>query len=207
VPGKAPVVVVNMLKPRSVSVLIASLAALVPASVAPARVAEDHAARGSVAVAARGCGPSSLLPRHANLGRIAHITACLINRQRAAHGLRPVRANGALSRAARRHSEDMVGRAYFSHDTPQGVGVVQRIAASGYASGGHACALGENIAAATGPFSTPASIVRMWMNSPGHRANILSPIYRDAGVGVAFGYPGSPGRRGATFTQDFGRRC
>jgi uncharacterized protein YkwD len=199
-----------MLKPRSVFVLIASLAflaALLPAGIAPARVPEGPAARGPVALTARGCGPSSLLPTHANVGRIGDITACLVNRQRAAHGLRPLRANAALNRAARRHSEDMVGRAYFSHDTPQGVGIAQRIAATGYTSGGHACALGENIAAATGHFSTPASIVRMWMNSAGHRANILSASYRDAGVGVAFGYPGAPGWRGATFTQDFGRRC
>lgn len=198
-----------MLKPRSIFVLIASLAslaALAQAGLAPARVPEGPA-RGPLALIARGCGPGSLRPTHANVGRIAHITSCLINRKRAAHGLRPLRANGALSRAARRHSEDMVGRAYFSHDTPQGVGIVQRIAASGYTSGGRACALGENIAAATGPFSTPASIVHMWMNSPGHRANILSASYRDAGVGVAFGYPGAPGWRGATITQDFGLRC
>jgi uncharacterized protein YkwD len=144
------------------------------------------------------------MPTRANLARVAHITACLINKQRAARGLRPLRVNAALGRAAQGHSADMVGRGYFSHDTPQGVGPAQRISQSGYAS---ACALGENIAAATGGFATPASIVNMWMSSPGHRANILSPTYTDTGLGVAYGYPAVHGAHGATFTQDFGARC
>jgi uncharacterized protein YkwD len=101
----------------------------------------------------------------------------------------------------------MVGHGYFSHTTPQGVGPAQRIAQSGYPAGHPMCALGENIAAATGSFATPASIVNMWMSSPGHRANILSPMYTDTGLGVAYGYPAAPGAQGATFTQDFGDRC
>ena len=156
--------------------------------------------------AARTCGPTSLLPRRANVQLIARITLCLINRQRAAHGLAPLHANGPLSRAARGHSQDMVARGYFSHYTPEGASPFARILRAGYTARRRACAMGENIAAGTGPLSTPASIVRMWMNSPGHRENILSPAYRDTGVGVAFGYPGARGR-GATYTEDFGAHC
>jgi uncharacterized protein YkwD len=45
------------------------------------------------------------------------------------------------------------------------------------------------------------------MNSPNHRANILSRSYQDTGMGVAFGYPGAQGYRGATYTEDFGAHC
>jgi uncharacterized protein YkwD len=121
--------------------------------------------------------------------------------------MRPLRVNGPLMRAARGHSSDMVGRGYFSHDTPQGVSPFARMLQAGYAAQRRACAMGENIAAATGPLSTPASIVGMWINSNGHRANILSPTYRDTGLGVAYGYPGARHARGATYTQDFGRHC
>jgi uncharacterized protein YkwD len=197
-----------MPKPRPALLVFACLAALAPAGPAFSQPlgARAAAAAPPFAVSARGCGPTSLRPRRTNVRRIASITLCLINRQRAAHGLRPLRANGPLSRAARGHSVDMVRRGYFSHNTPQGVSPFQRMRQTGYGSKRRACALGENIAAGTGPFSTPASIVRMWMNSSGHRANILSSSYRDTGVGVAYGYPGSH-LRGATYTQDFGARC
>ena len=193
-----------MVTPRSALPVLICAAALATAGSALARSAESHRAAVPSAHAARGCGRTSLTPRRSNLRLLAQITLCLINRQRGAHGLRPLQPDGALTRAARGHSADMVNRAYFSHDTPQGVNPFQRMGQSGYR---RACALGENLAAATGPFSTPASIVRMWMNSPDHRANILSRSYRDTGMGVAFGYPGAQGYRGATYTEDFGAHC
>jgi len=187
--------------------VLTAVAALVPATTASAQTAREPGGARPLARAARGCGPGGLMPTPSNIARITRITACLINQQRTAYGLPPLRANGALGRAARGHSADMVGRGYFSHDTPQGVGPAQRISHSGYLSGGRMCALGENIAAATGSFATPAAIVNMWMSSPGHRANILSRAYRDTGLGVAYGYPAVRSAHGATFTQDFGARC
>ena len=65
--------------------------------------------------------------------------------------------------------------------------------------------MGENLAWATGVESTPAGIMRDWMASPGHRANILRRSYRDVGVGVVIGVP-SDGTIGATYTADFGAR-
>lgn len=149
------------------------------------------------------CAGQSLIPRRGNIARIARVTLCLINRQRTAHGLRPLRLNGALARSARAHSSSMVAHRYFSHDSLDGASPFHRIHRSGY---GRACALGENIAAGVGRLGTPGAIVRAWMNSPGHRANILNPRYRDTGLGVAYGFPGLR-RRGATFTEDLGQRC
>ena len=101
----------------------------------------------------------------------------------------------------------MVAHQYFSHDSLDGGSPFQRIAQFGYPGHGHACALGENIAAGVRSSGTPAAIVNAWMNSPDHRANILNGSYRDAGMGVAYGYPGIRHARGATFTEDFGVRC
>jgi uncharacterized protein YkwD len=197
-----------MPKPRPAhQALLCAATASAGVSIVPGAGATSATSRSAAAHTARGCGPTSLRPRRNNVQIIAAITICLINRQRAAHGVRPLHVNGALMRAARGHSIDMVSHGYFSHDTPQGVSPFARMLHAGYAAKRRACAMGENIAAATGPFSTPASIVRMWMNSPGHRANILSSTYRDTGLGVAYGYPGARRARGATYTQDFGRHC
>jgi uncharacterized protein YkwD len=167
---------------------LAALALLAPAASAPGR--------------SRGCGNTRLVPRHRNLSQVAHITLCLINRQRTAHGLRPLHENARLDRAAGAHSADMVAHAYFSHG-----GLSGRVIRSGYRARRRLCALGENIAAGTGRFATPAAIVSMWMQSSGHRANILAHSYRDSGIGVAYGYPGAHGMRGATYTEEFASRC
>jgi uncharacterized protein YkwD len=177
-----------MPKPHSVLLpVLCALALLASAASAPA---------------AAGCGPARLVPRRGNLARIAQITFCLLNRDRIAHGLRPLHHNAALARAAASHSTDMVARGYFSHE-----GLSARVSRSGYSRGRRLCAFGENIAAATGPYATPAAIVKMWLQSPGHRANILARSFHDGGIGVANGYPGARGWRGATYTEDFGSRC
>jgi uncharacterized protein YkwD len=194
-----------MPQPRSALLPLLCVLALVGAAGALARTGtvRTHRAR---AQAARSCGPTRLMPTRRDIRQFARITFCLINRQRTSHGLRPLRFNAALARSAARHSADMVAHGYFSHDSRDGASPFQRILDSGYAGHRHACALGENIAAGEFRMGSPAAIVNMWMNSPGHRDNILSASYRDSGVGVAYGFPGTHAR-GATFTQDFGRRC
>jgi len=191
-----------MLKLRPALLLLLCAAAFATFGAAYAEAASS----GQTAHAAGGCGNASMRPRHSNIGQIAQITLCLINRQRAAHGLRPLRDNGRLDDIARAHSSDMVRHRYFSHYTLSGVSPFQRILGSGYGSGHSVCTMGENIAAATGSSATPAGIVNLWMNSPDHRANILNGSYRDSGMGVAFGFPGHP-NAGATYTEDFARRC
>ena len=98
----------------------------------------------------------------------------------------------------------MVARGYFDHVSPSGVGPLARIRRAGYLPSGGGFAIAENIAAAGGP-ATPAAAVSLWMPSRGHRANILSPAYRDTGIGVATGMPARVGSgRGATYTEHFG---
>ena len=71
----------------------------------------------------------------------------------------------------------------------------------GYIPSGRAWAVGENLAWGTGPLGTPAAIVRAWMNSPGHRANILDPRFRQIGLGIVAGNPAGRGRSGATYAR------
>ena len=65
-------------------------------------------------------------------------------------------------------------------------------------------AIGENLAWGTGALATPASIMQAWMNSPGHRENILDPEYREIGIGVVAGNPSTATGAGATYANAFG---
>lgn len=87
-------------------------------------------------------------------------------------------SNPLLEIAAQRHSEDMALRGYVDHVSPDGVNPTTRLAEVGYSWSRY----GENIAAG---HDSPASVVEGWMNSPGHRANILNCDFREIGVGYA----------------------
>jgi len=141
--------------------------------------------------------------------RASAATLCLLNRQRAAHGLRPLHRNRALATAAARHSRDMARRNFFAHTAPGGVTFADRIRGARYRPRG-GWSIGENIAWGSGRLASPAAIVRGWMRSPGHRANILDGRFRAIGVGVARGVPyaasAGVGRRGALYTTDFGSK-
>jgi uncharacterized protein YkwD len=120
----------------------------------------------------------------------------LVNAERQAQGLHPLTSDERLANAARGHSEDMGLQDYFSHDSLDGRHFFDRIVEAGYAY--NHC--GENIAAG---YPTPKAVVQGWMDSPGHRANILDPAFCDIGVGYAY-VGGST--YGHYWTQDFGRR-
>jgi uncharacterized protein YkwD len=129
---------------------------------------------------------------------------CEINAVRRAAGLAPIRATRKLRVAARRHSEDMVARRYFSHVSPSGATVRDRVARVGYLRGARSTRVGENIGWGTGTAATPAQIVAAWMRSPPHRRIILTPGFRELGVGIARGVP--EGGDGRTYTLNVGRR-
>jgi uncharacterized protein YkwD len=154
---------------------------------------------------ASACDGARSRPTQTTLDRAVDATICLINQARSQHALGALRLRGLLERAATAHSRDMVRRDFFSHDSPSGTTPQQRIDRTGYLTGARSWAVGETIAWGTGGYATPSSIVRGWLNSPGHRAILLDGRYRDLGVGIAIGAP-SGGGGGATFTGDFGMR-
>ena len=116
----------------------------------------------------------------------------LVNEQRAKAGCAALTGDPRLAAAARGHSADMAARGYFDHSTPEGVDPGTRITRAGYAWS----AYGENIAMGQ---PDAASVMTAWMNSSGHRANILNCGFRDLGVGLAYDAGHRP-----YWTQDFG---
>lgn len=100
----------------------------------------------------------------------------LVNEQRSANGLKPLTENWELSRIARYKSEDMSASRYFSHTSPTYGSPFDMIRAFGLSYR----AAGENIAYGQ---RTPEAVVNAWMNSSGHRANILNGSYTQIGVG------------------------
>jgi len=156
--------------------------------------------------AAQPCRGSHARPSTANVSTVRAATLCLLNRQRVAVGLRPLRVQPALQRAASRYARLMVRMGFFNHVSPGGSTMSQRIAHTHYLRGVRSWSLGENLAWGTGASATPADIVNGWMRSPGHRANILDRGFREIGIGVAGGAPGRGGAAGATYATDFGLR-
>jgi uncharacterized protein YkwD len=152
------------------------------------------------------CANANLEPSAGNLAQINQATLCLVNKERGSHGLAALAENAKLDAAAAHHTNDMIARNYFDHTSPGGETFDQRIRATGYIPGGVGFAIGENIAAGTSGLDTPAQIVASWMNSPGHRANILDADYRETGVAATAAVPAEfgGGEPGATYTQDFG---
>jgi uncharacterized protein YkwD len=183
---------------------IAIAAVLATALLAPvAHAAGTHQTQ--VAKAARACPDADLDATAGNLGRIRKAILCLHNGIRAQHGLKALRQNKRLRKAAIGHSKDMVRHGYFEHTTPRGVTMLDRILRSRYVRQDQGWTLGENLAWGTGAYGTPRGALEAWMNSAGHRENILRGAYRDVGIGVVIGVPGSKAV-GATYTLDFGVR-
>ena len=150
------------------------------------------------------CSSAALQPDRSNLATIAEATLCLLNGERADRGLARLRFNHRLQRAALAHGNDMVRHLYFSHSGRDGSQPSERIRASGYLSNGAGWRVGENLAWGTGELASPKAIMAAWMNSAGHRANILQPAYREVGFGVLAGNPASRDGGGATFVTEFG---
>jgi uncharacterized protein YkwD len=156
---------------------------------------------------ARSCKRTGAEPGQVSHRVVVRATLCLLNHARARHRLRPLRLHRRLGGAARGHSADMARRGYFSHDSRSGASFLDRIRRSGYLRGARRWSVGENIAWGTGQLATPRAIVRAWMRSPGHRANILNRRFHEIGVGITYRAPVRvAGRSAATYTTDFGSR-
>ncbi|MGJ5752466.1 uncharacterized protein YkwD [Streptomyces puniciscabiei] len=121
-------------------------------------------------------------------GAVARVVQ-LVNAERAKVGCHPLTVNPALTKAAQAHSADMAAHQNMSHTGSDGSSPGDRITRAGYSWS----AYGENVAYG---YATPEQVMNGWMNSPGHRANILNCSYKEIGVGLA--------QPGSYWTQDFG---
>lgn len=131
-----------------------------------------------------------------------------VNEVRTARHLAPFSASRALSRSAAAHSRAMLTRGFFAHESANGTSFSSRIRAF-YGPRSSPWTVGENLAMFGGMTPTAATVVDAWMGSPGHRANLLRGMFREAGVAVMFN-PAAGGvfEGEATWvvTLDLGRR-
>jgi uncharacterized protein YkwD len=174
---------------RRVAAVATALAALALAAPAGAEAAD--------------CPGADIEPATGNLAQVGQATLCLLNAERTSRGLRAVTENRALTAPSVAFSARMVAENFFAHVAPDGTALVDRLVAAGYIRRDGDWIVGENIAWGQGHLATARSIVAAWMNSPGHRRNILTGEFAEIGVGVVLGTPGDAGW-GATYTTDFG---
>jgi uncharacterized protein YkwD len=192
-------------RPRRRRVAAALCLALAPLpAVARARGSVD--ARASVA--AERCADGDAMPGLVPDQTIQAATLCLMNAERAARGVRALHADADLARVARGYANQMVRQGFFAHTSPAGSTMLSRIRSTRYLRDVRSWSVGENLAWGTGPLATPRATVRAWMDSPGHRRNLLDRSFADVGIGVVAGAPTrlDPGEAGGTYVTDFGRR-
>lgn len=156
-----------------------------PATAAPSKPTAAKAATTTAAPAKATTAPTT------ENNKIEKEVVTLVNQERAKQGLAPLKENSQLSNVARTKSEDMANNNYFSHTSPTYGSPFDMMKHFGitYTAAGENIAMGQKDA---------ASVMTSWMNSPGHKANILSKDFTEIGVGLAKDKSGS-----IYWTQDF----
>jgi len=190
----------------SVRRLLVALTLLSALTSAPASAATHKKRKKVLATVATPavCPNTGLVPDTGNLDLIRGALDCLHDQVRSKKRLGTLASNAALDKAAAEHTDDMLARGYFDHDSPDGVTFDERILSAGYARKNDGWSLGENLIWASGDLATPAALMNSWMDSEGHRENILNPRYRELGLAVRFGTP--TGEPGVTVSAEFGAR-
>lgn len=158
---------------------------------------------------AAGCANEMLVPDASNAMQIRAATRCLINQERTRVGRKTLAASVALNVPAQSFAQQMVKGSFFDHVGPTGGSVVLRVKRqSNYLTKRTSrYAIGENIGWGSEELAAPLETVKSWMESSGHRRNILDRRYRDIGIGVAVGAPEDVGdASAATYTTVFGHR-
>ncbi len=132
-----------------------------------------------------------------------------MNRVRATNGLRPLRAAPSLRTAARSHSRAMLDHGFFSHDSADGTAFGDRIKRYYTNRGWMRWSVGEALLSSQGSVVDARAVVAAWLESPPHRAIILSPTWREVGIGALYAPTAPREYRGAeaiVVTADFGLR-
>jgi uncharacterized protein YkwD len=157
---------------------------------------------------AAGCPGADSEPTAETRDAVAAAVVCVVNLEREKRDLPRLREHPRLERPAGRYARAMVRGQFFSHTSPSGDTMVDRLRDARYILGGRSWAVGETLAWGTGTRSTPAGTVAAWMDSRPHRKVLLDPQYRDLGIGVAIGIPieGAEPGAGATYAAELGVR-
>jgi uncharacterized protein YkwD len=184
------------------NVLLACLAVGVAAAAVPGASGAGRRVAGLLATK-QAC-PSGY--RHdAPLAVQTRAMACLIAFARAHEGVPPLRVSAKLDRVAALKVDADLACDEFSH-TPCGTDFMTWFEAVGYGLGSTRFAVGENLAWGRGEDASPEQIMRRWLESPEHRQNILSPRWREFGLGVRLQAAFLGGPDTAVWANEFGSR-
>jgi uncharacterized protein YkwD len=191
---------------RSRHSVVAVLAFVVLA--APATAWADGGPAARARAASERCTGADTMPGQAAAEDLRQATLCLMNAERTARGVGRLQAEPLLVRVASSYARQMVRARFFDHTSPGGSTMLARIRATSYLRDVASWSVGENLAWGTGALATPRAMVRAWMQSAEHRANLLNRHFADVGIGVAAGAPVAldPGELGGTYVTEFGRR-
>ena len=157
---------------------------------------------GAVPAGATSQGPTSAM------GALEKDVLSNVNLLRRQHGLGALRLSAKLAAAARKHSNEMAQRGYFSHSSADGTSFDKRIARFYSLGGRHYWSVGENLLWSS-PDVSASSALDMWVNSPEHRKILLTARWREIGLAAVHtqSAPGTYGGREVTIvTADFGVR-
>jgi uncharacterized protein YkwD len=152
-----------------------------------------------------GCRDADARVGRVSLTRLRLATLCVINAERGKRNMSRLKPSAGLRLAASRHAHDMIRRRFFAHDAPGGLRFIDRVFRSGYLRRYGRWRVGENLGWGWGRGGTPRAIVAAWMRSAGHRRNVLSKGFRDAGIAIQRGSPRKRSPRGSVvYVVDFG---
>jgi uncharacterized protein YkwD len=157
----------------------------------------------STAAASSACPADLDRPSPDTVATAGEALVCDINVARADNGLRPLRSDPRLAAGAQWMAADMAAHHYFAHRSSDGRTLADRIAPTGYLPAAPTWLLSENLGWGSGVLSSPLAVVLGWMDSPGHRENMLDPALTDIGIGIA---PGPADVGGMVYVADFGTR-
>ncbi len=156
-------------------------------------------AAGAPGAAEASCAGAKATIANASTSKLRGALMCLVNRKRSAEGLGRLRVDRKLQKAAGRHARDMVKHDYFAHQRPGGPDLTTRLNRARW-RGSH---WGETIAYGCGKSSSPKATLRGWLNSPPHRAILLSSTYKRGGLGLG---GEAPCGDGAIWVMNVGRK-
>ncbi len=159
--------------------------------------------------AAQDCPGATAEPTPDTAAAVKDAIVCLINVERSAAGRGALSQEPELGVSATGHSDDMIRGRYLAHEREGHPTLLQRVTAAGYFRGVIGALYSENVGAAPQGAASPETVVRAWLGSPTHRANILYPGFSEIGIGIAFAPPDPAFYRdyaSVLFTTDFGDR-
>jgi uncharacterized protein YkwD len=183
---------------------VLATAALMSVSASAAAAAQPVAQ-----VSAAECADTDVVPQADNLSQVESAVLCLINVERVRIGVAPVTRSWRLDRSALFHTADMVRSHYLGHEAAGHPSLLARIRGYGYFNGATGGSYAENVGAGPGDNGTARSLMNAWMNSPGHRTNLLYADFRDVGIAAVLAPPDRAFFADFTstvYTTDFGRR-